>query len=63
MKLTPLLLFLLTGCASLSQVEMSIKCDELRGRVKNSCTITAPSNADVSIDGETITIDYYGAVK
>lgn len=58
-KLIPLIL-LLSGCAQLTTVTMSVKCKELRGKMGNSCEITIPSDATAHIDGETITIDYEG---
>lgn len=60
MKYLPLLL-LLTGCASMMpNVEISISCSELQGKVGNSCSITVPEDADVQVNGETININYAG---
>lgn len=60
MKVFILVLFL-SGCSSLTQVEMSVKCKEMRGKIGNSCTIQAPNNSNIFINGETIEIEYTGA--
>lgn len=54
--ITILTILLLSGCSSLTSVEFSLKCKELRGRVGESCILKVPNDADVYINGENIEI-------
>ena len=55
---------LISGCSSIpdlrSQISISIACDELKGKMRSSCSIKVPSDTDVSINGETIEISFEG---
>ena len=60
MKKLILVTLLLSGCSLTPNVTLEVACNEMRGRVGNSCKITVPSNADVVVDGESIEIIYQG---
>ena len=60
------LLATLTGCSAISnkvgltteQVTLVVACEEMRGKIGNSCSITVPEDATVDVNGETIEIHY-----
>lgn len=62
-KLTlSIILILLTGCESSvlyrSTVEFSVDCQQMLGRVGNTCKIKVPESSYVNIDGDTINVEY-----
>lgn len=58
------LVALMTGCSAMPdlkpQVSINIACDEMRGKIGSSCDIKAPSDAYVSVNGESINIEFKG---
>lgn len=51
----------LAGCSSFTPtVTFSVKCNEMKGRVGNTCIIEVPNSSNVQIDGEAIKVDYEG---
>jgi hypothetical protein len=58
---TAILAILLSGCStiqSVRSVEISIRCEDMLGKVGNTCEIKVPPASHVDIDGENVRIKY-----
>ena len=54
----------LSGCTALqSTVTFKVNCQEMRGKVGNTCVIEVPDSSDVKIHGESIVVEYYGGER
>jgi len=49
---------LLSGCVNMDRVTFLMKCQEMHGRVGNTCTLDVPASSLVEIDGNNINVKY-----
>lgn len=56
-----LLSLTLVGCSAINPtVTFKVNCQEMRGKVGNTCVINVPDSSNVRIDGDSIIVDYEG---